>query len=147
MSSSSSARSSSQQRQQWEVAVLTARLPAQMALLVASALLAPGPTDEYATRPWEPLARFSEQIVQSAALGRVRALLNDELHQARCLVWTPLADLCLLKRNAPLAVHAARLAQLAWELERRPGVRAAEEARRAVESRAHAIYPRGKGSA
>ena len=65
-------------------------------------------------------------------MGRVGALLREELRQARSLVWTPLARLCRLERNAPLAVHAARLAQLGWELERRPGVRAAEEARRAA---------------
>ena len=87
MSSSSSARSSSQsaprQRQQWEVEVLTARLPAQVAALVAAALLAPGLTAGYARRPWEPLLRFSAQVVRGVALERVRALLREEVGQAR----------------------------------------------------------------
>ena len=69
--------------------------------------------------------------MQDALLERVRELLRDEFRQARSLVWTPLSDLCRLERNAPLAVHAARLAQLYWELARRPEVQAAAEVRAA----------------
>lgn len=136
MSSSSSARPSSQPtpqpRQQWEVAVLTARLPAQMVSLVIAALLAPGPTGVYAQPRREWARRYDEQVMRRAEVERVRELLGAELRQARSLVWTPLVDLCRLKRNAPLAGHAARLAQLCWELERRPGVRAAKEVQRAT---------------
>ena len=62
----------------------------------------------------------------------MRELLRDELCQARSLVWTPLGDLCRLERNAPLAVHAARLAQLYWEMARRPEVQAVAEVRDAL---------------
>jgi hypothetical protein len=120
------------QRQQWEVAVLTARFPAKAALLVISALLAPGPSEVYAPRSWEPVQRFSTPALQGALLERLRELLREELRQARSLVRTPLPDLCRLERNAPLALHAARLAQLYWELARRPGVRATEEVQRAL---------------
>jgi hypothetical protein len=138
MSSSSSAHPSSQptprQRQQWEVAVLTSGLPAPVAPLVAAALLAPGPRSLYTPLAWEPMQRYGERVIAGRALAALREMLRRELRQARSLVWTPLDDLPCLKRNAPLAVHAARLAQITWELERRPGVRAAEEARQATGS-------------
>lgn len=136
MSASSSAQSSSRptprQRQQWEVAVLTARFPAKPALLVLSSLLAPGPNEVYAPCSWEPVQRFHTPALRGAGLESLRELLREELRQARSLVWTPLADLCRLERNAPLAMHAIRLAQLYWELARRPGVRATEEVQRAL---------------
>ena len=73
------------------------------------------------------MQRYAARAVQDALLERVRQLLRDELRQARSLVWTPLSDLCRLERNAPLAVHAARLAQLYWELARRPDPQATTE--------------------
>jgi len=120
------------QRQQWEVAVLTSRLPAQIAPLIVATLLTPGMGETYAPHSLEPLERFATQMMQAARVDHLRRLLVLELRQARRLVWTPLPDLCRLGRNAPLAMHAARLAQLSWELACRQGVQAAAEVRRAL---------------
>jgi hypothetical protein len=123
-----------QQRQQWEVAVLTARLPAQAASLVIAILLTPHLSETYAPRPWEPMERFAAPLMRAALVEHLRRLLVDELRQARRLVWTPLEDLCRLERNAPLAVHAARLAQVYWELAHRPGVQASAVVGQALEA-------------
>ena len=120
-------RASAQARRAFEVKTLLSFLPEPLRVLLVPCLLALAGADapwhkDYQRNPWLCMAwrRINRQKIQNAALDWLRGVLASEVEVGLALSLLPLPRLCRPLRNCWLALHAARIGQVADELARRP---------------------------